>query len=160
MPPRSCDVISVHLRALADSDRTQEIWSVSREHLLSFLELLLKARKTLCADLSELKLRSIGRPLCHEVNLTSLNVSCNGLQTIPSQISMLEALQLLVANDNEISSIPEEIGALSALQSLVLDKNQIEHFPASLGQLHSLRCVITRARVYVFFGCVTLCRYV
>ncbi|WP_080502633.1 leucine-rich repeat domain-containing protein [Neochlamydia sp. EPS4] len=74
-------------------------------------------------------------------NLTSLNLSNEGLTYLPPEIGQLSQLQTLDLRGNQLTALPTEIGQLSQLQRLDLSQNQLTSLPAEIGQLSQLRAL-------------------
>jgi len=75
------------------------------------------------------------------VNLVELDLSHNGLSTIPQQISNFKMLHKLDLSDNVISSLPqmpEGVETNSSLKELILDDNPLDLLPPRMFGLHSI----------------------
>lgn len=72
-------------------------------------------------------------------NLTLLNLSTTGLDSIPTEIFKLRNLEHLIIENNFIRSIPPEIGLLQNLTELSMNNNRLTTLPPEIGQLHNLR---------------------
>ncbi|MEH1900945.1 MAG: COR domain-containing protein [Nostoc sp.] len=71
--------------------------------------------------------------------VTELNLSGQGLTTLPAEIGQLTNLQSLNLYSNQLSSLPAEFGQLTNLQFLHLIRNQLSSLPAEIGQLTNLQ---------------------
>jgi Leucine-rich repeat (LRR) protein len=89
------------------------------------------------------------------VNLSAINISNSGLQTMSDEICKLPWLRYLVASYNKLTLLPENIGSLQALmvdthitdcsclhdvylQALEADHNNLTEVPPSLGRCTKL----------------------
>lgn len=71
-------------------------------------------------------------------SLISLNVSCNRLKDIPSNLTqMLPALTTLLANTNKITVI--EPSSFTGVRALDLGNNDIAQIPPMLGRVTSIK---------------------
>jgi len=76
------------------------------------------------------------------LNITSLNLSYNKLESIPNEIGNMKNLVELYLSDNKITNIPSFLGNLEELEELDLYHNEIDDFlPESLNNLKNLRKV-------------------
>jgi lipid-A-disaccharide synthase-like uncharacterized protein len=73
-----------------------------------------------------------------ENSSTYLDLSNQGLFTIPPEITKLTDLEFLNLNGNNIVEIPEAIGNLTNLTELYLQNNQITILPEAIGNLTNL----------------------
>ncbi|XP_056356822.1 PH domain leucine-rich repeat-containing protein phosphatase 2 isoform X2 [Oenanthe melanoleuca] len=76
--------------------------------------------------------------LCEISTLTELNISCNGLHYLPSQIGKLLNLQTFWLDGNFLTSLPEEMGNLQQLSCLGLSFNNFCELPAICEKLVTL----------------------
>jgi len=60
------------------------------------------------------------------------------LTTLPSQISQLSALQILILSNNSLSHLPDSIGNITPLKVLEIHHNQLEDLPSSFKNLTKL----------------------
>ncbi len=68
-----------------------------------------------------------------------LNLSDNGLESIPTEAFDLKDLRVLLAYKNQIRTIPVAIGRLRWLERLSLYRNRLEDLPDELASCSSLR---------------------
>lgn len=68
-----------------------------------------------------------------------LNLSCNQLTALPSEIGNLTALTELNLFENHLTMLPPEIGELSGVTGLYLSFNQLTALPPEIGGLSALR---------------------
>lgn len=71
--------------------------------------------------------------------LKVLNLNCNVISHLPSDIKYLVNLIELHVQDNQLKYIPEEIQYLQSLQILDISKNRLKKLTPSLGKLKNLR---------------------
>ena len=69
---------------------------------------------------------------------TILDLSGQGLTSLPSTIGQLTDLRILDLRNNSLKRLSEAIGQLSGLEELYLYENQLTSLPESIGQLQSL----------------------
>ncbi|KAJ8343740.1 hypothetical protein SKAU_G00310690 [Synaphobranchus kaupii] len=86
-------------------------------------------------NLSHNRLGIFPESICDIPTLTELNLSCNGIHAVPSQIDRLQSLQTLSLEGNHLSALPEDLGGLSQLSSLGLAFNQFPRIPAVMERL-------------------------
>ncbi|MEZ4886777.1 MAG: COR domain-containing protein [Chitinophagales bacterium] len=72
-------------------------------------------------------------------NLQLLDLSSNTLEALPPAIGFLKQLELLDVSKNELENLPKEIGNLQRLQRLDLSNNQLNELPESFCQLQNLQ---------------------
>ncbi|WP_427158347.1 COR domain-containing protein [Aliinostoc sp. HNIBRCY26] len=72
-------------------------------------------------------------------NVTKLNLSYEGLKTLPSEIGQLTNLRSLNLQSNQLNSLPPEFGQLVNLRSLNLYGNRLSSLPSEFGQLVNLQ---------------------
>ena len=73
--------------------------------------------------------------------LTSLNLYCNELQSIPDEIWKLTHLTSISLGKNYISNLPESIGKLNMLNCLEINENNLTELPQSINNLTRLSCL-------------------
>ena len=66
------------------------------------------------------------------INLQTLLLNGNQLNTLPSEIGSLTNLRKLTINQNKLTSVPSEIEKLVHLQNLRLDRNRLTRVPRTL----------------------------
>ncbi len=89
-------------------------------------------------DLSMEGLPTLPRQIGQLTNLTSLLLNNNQLTTLPRQIGQLFNLAGVGLNSNRLTALPPEIGQLSGLRRLFLSSNQLIKLPRQIGQLSNL----------------------
>lgn len=92
-------------------------------------------------DLRGLNITSVPRevfckPLVH--NLKVLDLSCNGLQSLPGCICHLAYLEELYVGHNDLKDFPKELGALPNLKKLDLVHNSFQEVPFCISKLCKL----------------------
>ena len=76
--------------------------------------------------------------------LKELDLSYNGLTTLPPEIRRLTNIESLDLSGNELIAVPQEIGYLSQLKHLDLRRNLLTGLPAELGSLSGLSTLDVR----------------
>ncbi len=71
--------------------------------------------------------------------LESLDLSYNGLVSLPESFGNLKSLQELYLTQNGLTALPESFGHLNSLRELHLIMNELVKLPESFGQLKSLQ---------------------
>lgn len=74
--------------------------------------------------------------LCCLFSLEILYLGGNVLQSIPSEVGMMQSLVSLVLCDNRLESLPGSLVSLTNLQSLSLHNNRISTLPPELIRLN------------------------
>lgn len=77
-------------------------------------------------------------PLTMFKNLEFLDLSYNGISTLPPEISNLTKLNYLDLSSNTISTLPPQIGNLFNLNTLDLANNNLTTLPPEIGSLFNL----------------------
>ncbi len=90
-------------------------------------------------DLSNNGLTSIPPEIGNLINLKRLKLYCNCLKDIPSEIGNLTNLQSLGLYSNCLKDIPPEIGQLINLEILTLNNNNLTTLPPEIGTLRNLK---------------------
>ncbi len=111
---------------------------MTNEELLQIIEQAARDKVTEL-DLSYQGLTTLPREFVQLTNLQSLNLSYNQLSSLPTKIVQLTNLQSLNLSYNQLSSLPPEFGQLTNLQSLNLSYNQLSSLPPEFGQLTNLQ---------------------
>ncbi len=70
--------------------------------------------------------------------LKELDLSYQGLSTLPSEIGRLVHLESLDLSGNELIAVPPEMGGLTRLKNLDLRRNLLAGLPVEIGNLRSL----------------------
>ena len=76
------------------------------------------------------------KPLVH--NLKVLDLSCNGLQSLPGCICHLACLEELYVGHNDLKDLPKELGDLPNLKKLDLVHNSFQEVPFCVSKLRKL----------------------
>jgi Leucine-rich repeat (LRR) protein len=83
-------------------------------------------------------------------NVVTLNLSCNNLSALGSDIRVLQALESLNISSNKIAQLPLEIGLCKALSVLLVSHNQLTELPSEVFKLVRLsRLAIDNNRIRV-----------
>jgi len=91
-------------------------------------------------NLSNQGLTSIPSYVFSRTNLTRLDLSNNRLTNAPqSQIGQLKELVYLDLSKNALTGLPAELGQLKKLETLNVSDNQLTGLPMELGNLTQLR---------------------
>ena len=94
----------------------------------------------LCSlDLSNNELDSFAIEICSLYTLKFLNLTQNNLTRIPKEIENLRNLECLKISCNFLSQIPSEIEKMLNLKELHITYNRLTSLPAELGNLVNLR---------------------
>ena len=70
--------------------------------------------------------------------LTELDLSNEGIESLPPEVGELKNLTRLKLNGNRLSSLPPEIGDLQSLAELWVAENRLTYLPAEIGNLKTL----------------------
>ncbi|KAK2830348.1 hypothetical protein Q5P01_018279 [Channa striata] len=81
---------------------------------------------------------------------TSLNLSSKKVRDVPTCVSRLTNLSVLLLNNNSISSLPVELLSLQQLEELNLGNNALKQVPCVLGHMESLK------KLYLFGNQITV----
>lgn len=84
-------------------------------------------------------MRSLSSSFSNLQALTYLNLSRNLLSSLPPSVFQLPLLRVLIISNNKLSSLPTSIYSLTQLRQLDVSCNELQHLPAELGQLECLR---------------------
>ena len=83
------------------------------------------------------------------VDLRTLDVSLNDLESLPEELAEFAELTKLVARNNRIHTLPQTLSGLATLTVLDLSNNQIPMLPPDFGALVSLSDVCLEGNGYV-----------
>ncbi|KAI8489386.1 hypothetical protein Bbelb_328290 [Branchiostoma belcheri] len=110
------------------------------------LNLQLKRLNTggLFLNLSNQGLTSIPEEVFDLTDLESLDVSNNKLTSIPEAIGRLQKLYRLDANGNKLTSLPQAIGSLQELKQLYVHNNNLRELPDGLEALNKLEWLFVK----------------
>ncbi|XP_036354774.1 leucine-rich repeat protein SHOC-2-like [Octopus sinensis] len=78
-------------------------------------------------------------PLFGLVNLNTLLLAHNQLDSIPPTVGLLRKLRILTVDDNELTSLPDEMTWLSHLAVLSVSNNKLTSLPDDFSNMPSLR---------------------
>jgi len=73
-----------------------------------------------------------------ESNATTLNLSFEGLTSLPSEIAELKKFTTLDISRNQLTSLPPEIAELKNLTKLYISSNQLTSLPQEIAELKNL----------------------
>ncbi len=91
-------------------------------------------------NLSGEGLTSIPSSVFSRTELTTLDLSFNRLTGAPqAEIRQLQALKALDLSDNQLTGLPAELGQLKNLETLDVSNNKLTGLPLELGNLTQLR---------------------
>ena len=74
--------------------------------------------------------------------LAELDVSCNKLQSLPSELGSLSWLRILKANGNQLTTLPESLSQLKKLEVLNLSENLLTSIPQKIAGCSSLHILL------------------
>uniref|UniRef100_A0A0G4FUU7 Disease resistance R13L4/SHOC-2-like LRR domain-containing protein n=1 Tax=Chromera velia CCMP2878 TaxID=1169474 RepID=A0A0G4FUU7_9ALVE len=98
------------------------------------LQLIRKARTSLCLDLGALGIPCIPKVLFTQKMLSKLSLATNDLQALPAAVGHLQALEELDLSFNQLCELPETIGKLKKLKTLNCEWNRLQNVPASFSR--------------------------
>lgn len=90
-------------------------------------------------NLSNQGLESIPAYIFGETQLKELNISHNQIGSVQAEIRHLSNLRVLNLSNNQMTGVPAEIGQLQYLESLDLSNNKLTGLPYELGNLKNLQ---------------------
>ncbi|MGV3721345.1 MAG: COR domain-containing protein [Actinomycetota bacterium] len=93
-------------------------------------------------NLSGQGLTSLPPELGQLTHLTSLWLINNQLAELPPELGQLTKLTTLLLSNNRLSALPSELGQLTNLHTLWLNNNQLSGLPPELGQLTKLTTLL------------------
>ncbi|MEH1793142.1 leucine-rich repeat domain-containing protein [Nostoc sp.] len=117
---------------------------MTNEELLQIIEQA-ATDKVKKLDLSGEGLTTLPSEIGQLTNLRSLHLSRNQLSSLPSEFGQLTNLQSLNLGSNQLSSLPLEIVQLTNLQFLNLNDNQLSNLPPEIVQLTNLQTLYLRS---------------
>ncbi len=89
-------------------------------------------------DLSNQGISSLPESIGSLPMLTTLDLRGNQLSSLPDAIGNLASLKILELYNNKLSSLPDSIGNLTSLQELWLNDNKLTSMPDTICNLQSL----------------------
>ncbi len=89
-------------------------------------------------DLSRNGLTTLPEEIASLQQLTTLDLSYNQLTTLPEEIASLQQLTTLNLNRNPLTTLPEAIASLQQLTTLNLSYNQLTTLPEAIANLQQL----------------------
>mmetsp|Transcript_23812 Transcript_23812/g.35175 ORF Transcript_23812/g.35175 Transcript_23812/m.35175 type:complete len:277 (+) Transcript_23812:236-1066(+) len=90
-------------------------------------------------DISFNGITTVPETLGSLTQLKELNCSCNNITSLPRSIGRLWNLKILKANGNQLSKIPEEIGECKYLTHLLLSENHLTDLPQTIAECFRLK---------------------
>ncbi len=112
---------------------------------------ILKARQSTKANLSGLGLKDIPKTLFELADLTTLDLSCNYLDSLPAEILGFKQLTKINLFDCEFETFPEVLLQMPSLQEINLGKNALTRLPDDLAKLSGLKKIgLYRCRLSEF----------
>lgn len=101
-----------------------------------------RAAQTGVLMVPNMSMSSVPRSVPQCLPLTILDMSSNGLTTLPENLCTLPCLQELHVNWCELSALPENIGRLKNLKKLACGFNQLCSLPGSICSLPCLETLL------------------
>lgn len=83
--------------------------------------------------------KSFRKALKNKLDVTVLDLSEQGLSSLPESIGELKNLKVLKLDGNTIKNFPEEFWQLSNLEVLLINRNKLDLLPERIGELKNLR---------------------
>jgi len=112
---------------------------INNYYLTKISENILQQKQLTYLDLSSCGIDTLTSEIENLTYLTSLNLYGNKLTELPKEIGNLTSLTRLNLNENQLTELPKEIGNLNSLSSLGLGNNQLTELPIELGNLNNLK---------------------
>lgn len=100
---------------------------------------VLKARQSTKANLSGMGLKDIPQALFELADLTTLDLSCNYLNSLSAEILGFKHLTKINLFDCELEAFPEVLLQMPSLQDINLGKNALSRLPDDLAKLSGLK---------------------
>lgn len=110
---------------------------MKKQDLLEIIDYAARARASKL-DLSNQGLITLPPEIRLLTHLNTLNLSFNQLTTLPSEIRHLDNLYRLILSDNQLNRLPPEISLLPKLTELDLSCNELEELPSEIGRISTL----------------------
>lgn len=94
------------------------------------------------ADNSDKGLSEFPKSALNDNSITTLDLSDNSLQSLPSEIGELTKIEVLILDNNRLEgSLPGEIRKMTNLRVLSAKNNNLSGVPAEIGQLSKLETI-------------------
>jgi Leucine-rich repeat (LRR) protein len=77
-------------------------------------------------------------PILKHLELETLNLYSNQLETLPDSIGGLTKLETLNLDSNKLQTLPESIGELTSLNFLSIRNNRLQTLPESIGGFNNI----------------------
>ncbi|MDP0500086.1 MAG: ATP-binding protein [Verrucomicrobiota bacterium JB022] len=117
---------------LSKEDLVNAVWHYHLESALAEPEKVYKL------DLSRQGLEAFPLEVTGLPNLRILLLNHNRIAVVPPEIGRLQKLVELELNDNELEELPPELFTIGTLSELEASRNRIRELPAAVAQLHQL----------------------
>lgn len=108
-------------------------------------------RQMISLNLSGNGIESLPAAIATQSALTSLRITHNKIGSIPAQICSLQFLEILNLSNNELSILPAKLGELIKLSELQLHCNRIIQLPLSLKQCTRMKLLTLHENPIRFF---------
>lgn len=131
------DDIQVHPTLLKNA-RSSGHLNIAGRNLTTVPKSVLNINIEQCPDARNFTLDGNNERWWDQTDLTKLIMANNCMKTLPDDIRLLHALQVLDIHDNSLERLPDTIGMLLDLQKLELSRNQLTTLPSSIKELTNL----------------------
>jgi hypothetical protein len=108
-------------------------------------------RQMISLNLSGNGIESLPSAIATQSALTSLRITHNKIGSIPAQICSLQFLEILNLSHNELSILPAKLGDLTKLTELQLHSNRIIQLPLSLKNCTGMKLLTLHENPIRFF---------
>ena len=127
------ETLSAEIGRLVEDDSLDKLCiSITDQYGIEFPAGSAERRAWFCAPENQEVLKQV----------TTLDLFCKGLQSLPKEIGNLTALREVDLSINKLTTLPPEIGKLTALRKLELCQNKLETLPREIAQ--SSNCTIRK----------------
>ena len=115
------------------------------------------SKQLLHLELNRNKLTVFSKHLCSLTNLEYLDLAKNQIMTIPSCISAMVSLHVLILSDNKFESFPKELCSLKNLRVLDISENKLQKIPLEISKLKRIQKLNLSNNIFTNFP-VELCQ--